>query len=108
MFTPQPRGVGLERELLEDQGVMLFWGLFDVDLRRVMRVISGRTPMRAGKIVSPRPVFTYRYCLPSISMSEVSPESPPLESSMQYSPRYCGNRYLLGLQPKRENCIEWV
>ena len=26
---------------------------------RVRRVISGRTPMRAGKMVSPRPVFTW-------------------------------------------------
>ena len=29
---------------------------------RVMSVISGITPMRAGKMVSPRPGLTYRYC----------------------------------------------
>ena len=31
---------------------------------RIMRVISGMAPMRAGKIVSPSPMLIYRNCLP--------------------------------------------
>ena len=82
---------------------------------RVIRVISGRTPMRAGKMVSPRPAFTYRYCGAPSSIDDESaasvrsvPRCDLLPLFVLYRPRYCGNIYLLGLHPNMENCIEWV
>lgn len=41
-------------------------------------------------------------------MLGINIQAPSLPASSLYIPRYSRKRYLLGIQPNKDNCIAWV